>query len=89
MTERKSIYHIEGPFAELRPGDIVQVTYHNETVATMQISRVKQHALEGADGDFKCRVTIVTPRELRFYGSTDPTRQFVLRGVTLVRVSTD
>jgi hypothetical protein len=86
MKERKSIYHTEGPFAELRPGDIVQVLYKDEPVAIIQISRVKQHALEGNDADFKCKVTIVTPKELRFYGSDNPIRQIVLRGVCLVKV---
>ena len=86
MKERKSIFHTEGPFAELKPGDIVQVIFKNEPVAVMQINRVKQHALEGSDGDFKCKVTIVTPKELRFYGNADPVRQLVLRGVSLVRV---
>jgi hypothetical protein len=88
MTERKSVYHSEGPFAELRPGDVVKVVHEGDTVAIMQITRVKQHALEGNDADFKCKVTIVTPKELRFYGSDDPVRQMVLRGVSLVRVRT-
>ena len=88
MKERKSIYHTEGPFADLKPGDIVQVVFKDEPVAIMQINRVKQHAIEGNDGDFKCKVTIVTPKELRFYGSTDSTRELVLRGVILRVVKT-
>ena len=88
MKERKSVYHTEGFFADLKPGDIVQVVFKEEPVAVMQINRVKQHAIEGNDGDFKCKVTIVTPKELRFYGSTGPTRELVLRGVILRIVKT-
>jgi hypothetical protein len=84
---RESIFHIEGPFAGLKPGDVISIVYHGAPTSLMRVTKVRNYSLEGLDGEFKCRVTIVTPTELRFYGELGPNRETVLRGIRIEKVT--
>ena len=82
----KQVLHQDGPFAGLRPGSLVRVIYDGAPAALMVVARVKQHAIEGAEGEIPCRVTLVSPTDLRFYAELSPSRQTVLRPVTIREV---
>ena len=86
MKQREDIKHEDGPFAGLSSGDVVYVIYDGAPTALMQITSVKQHALEGTEAGIKCRVTMVTPRDLRFYADLGQNRQTVLRPIKLRKV---
>ena len=83
IKQRQDVIHGDGPFADFRSGDVIRVIYHDAPTALMIITRIKAHSLEGLDGESKCKVTIVSPTELRFYGEIGPNRQTVLRDVAL------
>jgi hypothetical protein len=85
MKQRDDILHKDGPFQGLSTGDLVYVIYDGAPTALIRLTRVKQHALEGTEGEYKCRITMVTPRDLRFYAELGPNRETVLRPITLRR----
>lgn len=83
---RKDIIHEDGPFAGLSAGDLVQVLYDGAQAALIQITQVNRHSLEGIEGGFKCKVTLVSLWDLRFYAELGPNRQTVLRPISLRKV---
>lgn len=84
---REDVVHESGPFQDIRSGDVIRVIYEEMPAAHVLVTRVKQHALLGMDGDSNCKVTIVSPTELRFYGALGPNRTTALRNVQVVKIS--
>jgi hypothetical protein len=55
----------------------------------MQVTKIKEHSISGLDGDQKCKITQVSPTELRFYAEISPNRESVLRDVKVTNLSND
>ena len=70
----------------VRVGDVIRVVYHEAPTALMKVTRVNRHSFHGLDGEWQCKVTVVSDTELRFYGSLGPNRQTVLRNVRLQKI---
>ncbi len=87
MRARLATIHTEGPFTGIAPGDALRILYHGTTAALITVTRINHYSLEGKDGEFPCKVTIVGPLqfapELRFYAELGPNRQTVLRDVRI------
>ncbi len=81
--------HSEGPFADIALEDLVGIRYHNAPAVLMRVTKINKHSIEGYDGMHKCKVTIVSPTELRCYCELGPDRQSVLRDVKLERLKGD
>lgn len=86
MPQQPKVSHLTGPFAGIKEGDVLQIIYHEAQAALMKVTKVKLHSLEGLDGEIKCRVTLATANELRFYATLSPVRERVLRNVRLIKV---
>jgi hypothetical protein len=84
-----SVDHPEGhPFHGIAAGDLIRVIYDGAPAALLQVTEIKQHSLKGNDGDFHCRVTVVSPNDLRFYGKIDARRTMTLRPIKLRKENT-
>jgi hypothetical protein len=82
-TTRADYQHDEGPFKGISSGDVLQVNYDGAQAALMQVTRVKHHAIVGTEGAIKCKITMVSPVDLRFYADLTPNRQTCLRPISI------
>lgn len=75
---------IDGPTREFNSGDIIEVTYQGDVVATVQITgRIRDHSLEISEGLSKGKITFVGYNDIRLYLEARANSQTVLRNVSL------
>lgn len=79
---REDVVHNFGPFQGIKTGDILQVMYQGEQIALVRVTRVKAFAIECYEGESKCKITMVTPKDIRFYADITPLRATVLRNIS-------
>jgi hypothetical protein len=79
-------FHESGPFAGIVPGDLIRVIYHGAPTALMLIDSVKQYSIHGMDGTQPCKITMVSPTDLRFYARLSEVRETVLRQISIVKI---
>lgn len=85
--DRPDVKHAEGPLAGVRRGSILQVIYDGAQAALVEVTRVKAHAIECREGEIECKITVVSPRDLRFYAKLSPVRTSCLRPIQIREVS--
>ena len=73
-----------GPTRDFHSGDIIEVRYQGDVVATVQITgRIRDHSLEVSEGMSNGKITFVGHNDIRLYLEARANSQTVLRNVSL------